>query len=457
MWLPLPVLVKKSCALRQSLDSLAQAGGEARPPIQTKTVDFPMELANFQSLLGLGVMILIAWALSENRRAFDWKLVSIGAGLQVGIAALLLGVPFFRAGLMSLNAVVDALQQATQAGTSMVFGYVGGGDVPFEVTNPSALMIFGFQALPMLLVLAALTALLWHWGILKAVVRGFAFALQKTMGLGGAVGVGCAANIFVGMTEAPLLIRAYLTKLSRSELFVIMTTGLATIAGTVLVVYATILDRVIEGAVGHILTASIISLPAAIIIAKVMIPGDAVTDVDDIDQSIQYDSSFDAVTRGTQDGLRMLLNIIAMLIVMVSLVALVNVILTVLPNLGGEPITLQRMLGWVFAPFVWTFGIPWAEAGQAGALMGTKTILNEFIAYIDLANLQADALSERSRTIMLYALCGFANFGSVGIMVAGFVTLAPERRADILELGPKALISGTLATSMTGAAVGLIL
>ena len=358
--------------------------------------------------------------------------------------------------LFSLNGAVDALATATKAGSSFVFGYIGGGPEPFGVTSPQNLTSFAFGILPLIMVISALSALLWHWRILQFVVRGFAWALRKTMGVGGAVGLGSGATMFLGMIEAPLLIRPYLARMSRSELFVLFSVGLASVAGTMFVIYSTILSPVVPGALGHILVASIMSLPAAILIARIMVP--ASTEEVDATPSdgFAYRSSMDAITRGTEDGLRIWLSTVAMLLVMVALIALADIILSNAPPVWGAPLTMSRIFGWLFAPVVWLFGIPWHEAGTAGALMGAKTIINEFVAYLNLAALPEGALESRSRLIMLYAMCGFANFGSVGIMIAGVSTLVPERRPEIVQLAMRALISGTMASGLTGAIIGLL-
>ena len=291
--------------------------------------------------------------------------------------------------------------------------------------------------------------------MLPIVVGGFAWALRKSLRLGGAVGLGAAATIFLGMIEAPLLIRPYLAKLTRSELFTLFTVGLSTVAGTVFVLYATILRNAVPGALGHILVASVLSLFSAIVIARIMIPGDVQTGRDEA-EGFEFRSSMDAIARGTEDGLKLWLSIVAMLLVIVALVALADIILGHLPDVWGAKLTVERIFGWSFAPFVWLLGIPWSEAGTAGALMGNKTVLNEFIAYLHLAALPAGALDHRSKLIMVYAMCGFANLGSVGIMIASISGMAPERRHDIVPLALRALISGTLASSMTGAVIGLL-
>ncbi len=413
-------------------------------------------LLHLQSAFGLIVLLTLAWLLSEDRRAaISWRLIATGLAMQLAIAILLLGLPPARAALFSLNSVVDALSKATLAGTSFVFGYVGGGAPPFEVTKPQNAYSLAFQALPLVLVISALSALLWHWRILPAIVRGFAWALQKTLRIGGAVGLGSASTIFLGMIEAPLLIRPYLAKLTRAELFMLFTVGLSTVAGTVMVLYATVLEPKVPGALGHILVASFISLPGGILVARLMVPGDAATPAD-AHLALPYRSSMDAIVRGTEDGLRLLLGIVAMLLVFVALVALADIVAGALPPVGGAPLSVERIFGWLFAPLAWLYGVPASEAAEAGALLGTKTILNEFIAYLKLAALPPDTLSPRSALIMLYAMCGFANFGSVGILIAGVSGMIPERRDEVVALAMKALISGTIASGMTGCVIGLL-
>ncbi len=415
-----------------------------------------MGLYHLQAGLGLVVIIAAAWAMSENRRAFPLRTVVAGLALQLSLALLLLKVPPARAALLSLNAVVDALMQATKAGTAFVFGYVGGGAAPFAVTGPQNLSSFAFSVLPLVIVISALASLLWYWRILPVIVNGFSWVLQKIMGIGGAVGLGSAATMFLGMIEAPLLIRPYLARLTRAELFMLFTVGLASVAGTVFVLYATIVAPAVPGALGHILVASMLSLPAAILLSRIMIPDtEPPTDADALPH-LEYRSSMDAIARGTEDGLKMWLSIVAMILVIVALVALADIILHALPLVDGAPLTVERIFGWVFSPFVWLLGIPWHEATTAGALMGDKTVLNEFIAYLNLAGLPAGALDPRARLIMLYALCGFANFGSVGIMIAAIGSLVPERRQEVVSLALRALVSGTMASAMTGAVIGLL-
>ncbi|MGF1455039.1 MAG: NupC/NupG family nucleoside CNT transporter [Alphaproteobacteria bacterium] len=411
----------------------------------------------FQSGAGIIVMTALAWALSTDRSKVEWRLAAMAIGIQILLAVVLLQLPVARQALLAVTPVIEAIQAATAEGASFVFGYLATGPLPFEVTNPEAnLTILAIQVLPLVVVVSALSALLWHWRILQVVIRLFALVLQKTLGIGGAAGLGTAANVYMGMIEAPLFIRAYLSRLSQGELFMLMTVGLATISGTVLVLYANLLEPSVPGAVAHILTASLISVPAAVMMARIMVPGGHVTPADLGTEALAYEGSMDAVVQGTREGLSLLLTITAILLVMVALVTLADSLLALLPGIDGAPMTLRRIFGWVFAPLVWLFGVPWSEAAAAGALMGTKTILNEFFAYLDLAALPQDTLSPRSRVIMLYAMCGFANLGSVGMLISTIGTLVPERRSEVAALGLRALIAGTLATGMTGAVVGLL-
>ena len=389
---------------------------------------------------------------------FAWRTVGLGLGLTIGFVVLLLKVPPIRTAFARVNDAVDAVASATRAGTAFVFGYLGGGPLPFELKTPGSEFILAFQALPTALVMSVLTTLLFYWGILPPIIRGFSRLLERTLGVGGAVGLSTAANIFVGMVEAPLFIRPYLDRLSRSELFIVMTGGMAGIAGTVFVLYATLLRPIMPDVAVHLLTASVAGAPAAILISQIMVPERGAGQTADLVQDPEpvAASTMDAIVKGTTVGIELLINITAMLIVFVALVHLANAALGLLPEIGG-PITLQRMLGYVMAPLCWLMGVPWAEAVTAGALMGVKTILNEFIAYVQMASLPAEALSPRSRLIMLYALCGFANFGSLGIMIGGLTAMAPGRRDDIIALGPRTIISGTLATCLLGAIVGMLI
>ena len=409
-----------------------------------------------QGVVGLFVFILIAWVGSENRGKIRPRVVLAGIAIQLIVGVILLKVPFFMEMFLLLNRVVLSLEESTTAGTSFVFGYLGGGNLPFDEKFPGASFVLAFRALPLVLVMSALSSLLFYWKILPVVAKGFSWALRRTMQLGGAEGLGVSANIFVGMVESPLFIRPYIGNMTRSELFSLMTCGMATIAGTVMVLYASILGSSIPNIMGHILAASIISVPAAVTIAKVMVPETGQVTTGDLATPEKAASAMDAVTRGTLQGVSLLINIVAMLIVLIALVHLVNLVLGLLPDISEQPVTLQRILGVVMAPVVFLMGVPWAECPAAGALMGTKTILNELIAYLEMARMGKEVLSPKSMLIMTYAMCGFANFGSLGIMIGGLSTMAPERRDEIVSLGLRSIVSGTLATCMTGAVVGII-
>jgi len=409
-----------------------------------------------QSACGLLVLLAFAWLLRERAHRVAWRTVVAGLALQIVMALVLLKLPPVKQLFIGLNELMLALDAASRAGTAFVFGYLGGGPLPFVETAPGASFVLAFRALPLVLVISALSALLFHWRILPVIVDGFARLLQRTMGIGGAVGVSTAANVFVGMVEAPLFIRPYLRQLDRGELFMVMTCGMASVAGTVMVLYATVLASQVPDALGHILVASLVSAPAGLVIAALMVPSGGSSTAGGRIALERAGSSMDAVTRGTVAGVEILLQIVALLIVLVALVTLLNLGLAWLPAIGGEPISMQRVLGTIMAPLTWLAGIPWSEAAAAGGLMGTKTVLNELIAYIDMSKLAPDVLSERSRIIMTYAMCGFANFGSLGIMIGGMGAMVPERRSEIAALGIKSLVSGTLATLATGATVGMI-
>lgn len=415
-------------------------------------------MLRLQSFIGIFIIIALAWLISEKRKNFQWRVVIGALALQFVLALLLLKLPDSQKVFQSLTIIVDKVQQATKDGTMMVFGYLGGGDAPFVLINErNRGFIFAFQALPLVLVVSVLSALLYHWRILPMIVKGFSIILKKATGIGGAVGLSTAANIFVGMVEAPLIIRPYVSKMSRSELFITMTGGMATIAGTVLILYSNMLKGIVPGAVGHILTASIISAPAAIMVSIIMVPEKQIKPLDkDPVMPRTAESTMDALVKGVESGLSLLLNIIAMLIVLIALVSLVNMFLEIVPGPKGTALSLQRILGWIMAPIVWLTGIPWPEAMHAGQLMGIKTILNELIAYYELSTM-SDVLCERSRIIMTYSLCGFANLGSLGIMIGGLKVIAPDRIGDILSLGYKSIISGTLATLITGCIVGILI
>jgi len=409
-----------------------------------------------QAVLGVGFFLILAWVLSEKRSDVRWKGVAAGLLLQLVIAAILLRIPFVSETLFMLNGVVAAVEQATRVGSEFMFGYVAGGDAPFEVLSESGLYIFAFRVLPQIIVFSVLVALFWYWGVLRWIVRGFGSVLQRVLGLSGALGTAAASSVFLGMVETPLVVRAYLAGLTRSELFTLMTCGMSTVAGSIMVLYASVLSEALPGTLGHILAASVINVIGAVVFSRIMVPpaGDE-TGVDLVTEGLEYSSNMDAITRGTADGLRLAVNVGAMVIVLVSLVALVNLMIASV-DVAGAPLTLERFMGWVFSPVAWLIGIPWQEAQTAGGLLGSKLVLNELIAYLQLAAFPAGTLSAGSTMIMIYALCGFANFGSLGIMLGGLNTLVPERRDELLNVAPKTLISGTVVGCNTGAIVALV-
>jgi CNT family concentrative nucleoside transporter len=416
-------------------------------------------MLQLQSAFGILALLAIAWLFGENRGSVSLRQAAIGLVVTFLTAVVLIKLPFVAQAFGAINDAVGAIAAATRAGTSFVFGYVGGGALPFDLKAPGADFVLAFQALPIVLVMSVLTTLLFYWRILPPIVRGMAWVLERTLGVGGAVGLSTAANIFLGMVEAPLFVRPYLSLMTRSELFLVMTGGMAGIAGTVLVLYATLLAPLIPDAAAHFVIASVLGAPGAILISLIMVPETSnrlTSGGFGEDPKMQAASTMDAIVLGTAAGLELLLNIVAMLIVLVALVYLANAILGLLPQVGGASLSLQRILGLVMAPVCWLMGLPWNQAVTAGSLMGTKTVLNELIAYVDFSRLDTQALDPRSRLIMLYAMCGFANFGSLGIMIAGLGTMAPARREEINALGLKSIVSGTLTTCLMGAIVGVL-
>jgi CNT family concentrative nucleoside transporter len=413
---------------------------------------------NAQSLVGVAAVIAFCWAISERRRAFPWKL-AIGAILVQAVLVLaLFGVPAIRAGLAGVGQAVDGLSNSTQAGVAFVFGFLAGTpDQPYSLTNPGAMFVFAFRVLPVILVVCALAALLWHWRILKWITQGFGVVFEKTMGLRGPPALATAATVFMGQVEGPIFIRSYLPSLTRSELFMLIAVGMSCVSGSTMVAYATILKDVLPNAAAHVLTASIISAPAGVLLARILVPRMAEAETSDQLPTAEdkvYESSVDALIKGTSDGLAIVLNVAATLIVFVAIVAMLNGILGMFPNIGGAPPSVERGLGVIFAPLAWALGIKWADAPTAGSLLGVKLVLTEFTAFIRLGAMPAGAIDERTRVIMTYALCGFANIASVGINVAGYSVLVPERRAEIMGMVWKAMMCGFLATCLTASVVG---
>jgi len=417
-------------------------------------------LENAQSLVGVFVTMGICWALSENRSAFPWKLAIGAIGVQAGLVLLLFGLPAARSVLAGAGAVVDGLGGSTQAGVKFVFGFLAGADgQPYTVTNPGGLFVFAFRVLPVILVICALSALLWHWRVLKWVIQGFGALFERTMGLRGPPALATAATVFMGQVEGPIFIRSYLPSLSRSELFLLLSVGMSCVSGSTMVAYATILKGVLPNAAAHVLTASVISAPAGVLLARIMVPRDAAVEQaseSDLGAEAMYESSIDALIKGIGVGLEICLKIAATLIVFVSIVAMVDGALGQLAPVGGAPISLERIFGVAFAPLAWCLGVPSNEAQAAGSLLGAKLMLTEFTAFIDMANLPAGVISERTRIIMTYALCGFANIASVGINVAGYTILAPTRQKEVMGMIWKAMLTGFLATCMTASVVGVL-
>ncbi|MGV8948115.1 MAG: NupC/NupG family nucleoside CNT transporter [Candidatus Paracaedibacter sp.] len=412
----------------------------------------------WQGVLGIFVFLGVAWLFSENRSEVKKRDIALGLGLQIGLAIIITQFPLIRNAFESLSKGVEVLKHSTQVGTQFVFGYLGGGAVPFAVLPDSGAgtFIFALQALPTIMVVSALSMLLFHWGILPAVVRVFSKALQRTLRIGGALGVVAASKVFLGNLEAPLLVRPYLKNFSRCELFTVMTCGMATTAASVMALYTSILEGTISNPIAHILTASIISIPAAITLSRILIPHEGEMTSGSLVAPYRFSNWMDAISRGTSDGLTIFLHVMAMLIVVLALVSLLNALLAILPNLGGEAITMQRILGYVMAPVTWLMGIPWAEAPTAGKLLGTKTVLNEVVAFLELSKIPRSELSAHSALIMTYALCGFANFSAIGIIIGGIGSMVPERRDEIVALGIKSVFAGTLATCMSGTIIGIL-
>lgn len=409
-----------------------------------------------QSLIGFVTLLGIAYLFSEAKSSIQWKSTGIACLLLFILAESFLNIPLFKDLFSLLNQMVLTLDQATTAGTSFVFGYLGGGQVPFEIRAPEAIFILAFKALPIILVISALSYLLYYYRILPAIVKFFSFLLQKSLQVSGPVALSAAANAFVGMVEAPLFIRPYLKNMTRGEIFSVMVAGLATISGTVMVLYANILSSQLPGVMGHLLTASVLNVVSSLIISTLMVPHQRMTQPEALHLPQFSYSAMDAIVKGTMDGVTLLINIIAMLIVLVALVHLVNQMLFLLPFVGGSPLTLQRILGFLLAPLTFLIGIPFSEIFVAGSLMGTKIILNELIAYLDLAHLPEGTLQTRSQLLMIYAMCGFANIGSLGIMIGGMTAMCPEKRDEMISLGMKSVVGGVLATCLTTTVVGMI-
>ena len=412
-----------------------------------------------QPIIGFFILLLLGAIFSENVKAIKIRYLVSAVVIQVLLALVLIKVPLVSNFFEYLSYGVMTLKEANDYGTSFVFGYLADNapNAPFDITNSAGTFIFAFGGLTLIIVMSAISALLWHWRIIPVLVNALSVIFKKPLDVGGPVGLSATANIFLGQVEAPLLVRPYLASMSKNELLILMTVGMSTIAGSVMVIYTTMLSPIYGiGLIGHFLTASLISVPAAIMYANIIIPSEKKTDFPADNSTKMYSGTMDALTRGTQAGIEIFLNVAAMLIVVMALVFLVNAILGVLPDVLGQPLTMERMFGWLFAPLAWCMGIPWTESQTAGELLGVKTILNEFVAYLYLADTNTYVLSEKSNLIMLYALCGFANFSSVGILLSGMSAMVPERRKDLIAVSIKALWAALLASCMTGFIVGIL-
>ena len=410
-----------------------------------------------QSLIGIVALILIALPFSESIQEIKVKFIIYALLIQTSLAFILIEIPFISSFFDVMSIAVESLRLSAIEGSSFVFGYLGGGEAPFEVSNNQNLPIFAFTFLPMLIFLSALSALLWHWKILPFLIKLLAKLFEKPLDAKGPIGLAATANIFLGQLEAPLLIKPYLNKMNQRDLLIIMTVGMSTIAGSVMVLYITWLDEKFSGVIGHFLTASILSVPAAIMFSNILIPS-AQTELKTAKEDLKmYESSMDAISVGTKDGLNMFLSVIASLIVFLSLVALADFMLGIIPNVYGEPLSLQRIAAFIFAPIAWLMGIPFSEIIPAGNLLGTKTIFNELIAFNDLRDLDTNILSERSQLIMLYGICGFANISSVGILLGGLSAICPDIRGTLLKIAFRALFAATLASCLTGTVVSLFI
>ena len=422
---------------------------------------------NLRAFAGIALIFAIAWGLSENRKAFPWKIVLGAVAIQFAFALVLFGVPILTGKIFGfevepgaifkpLNRMVDGLIAATAYGTAFVFGPVFGTQAGWEAHTGQPGPIFVVHLLPLIIVVAALSAILWHWRILRWITKGFAGIFRRFLGLGGATSLAVSANVFMGMTEAPVLIKPYIKGMTRSEIFILMTAGFATVAGSVLVLYGVFLKDVLPNALGQLLAASLIAAPAAVALALVMIPETIDEHQRAHEPDFEYESTMDAFATGASDGLKILANIVTMLIAAFALLYLVNLGLGVVPDVAGAALSIERILGWVFAPLMYMIGVPWNEAAQSGSLMGIKTVLTEFVAFLQLSGEAADGLSPRARMITAHAICGFANFGSIGILIGGLSIIEPARRTTFLELAWKTLVAGTLATCLSGAVVGAL-
>jgi len=466
-----------------AVEQTAQQGRSLRPT----ATDTPIHL-RLLSLVGIVVLLGIGWLLSVNRRIIPWRVIAWGMGLQFVFALLILKTPVGQAFFSGINGVIVSMLGYTQEGARFLFGNlvnnnipVGTGDVGTgtftqtvgTVANTGAL--FAFSVLPTIVFFSSLMTLLYYLGVMQAVVKGMAWVMMRTMKTSGAETLSSAGNIFLGQTEAPLLIKPYVASMTMSELMAVMTGGFATVAGGVMAAYVGMLLVYFPDIAGHLMAASVMSAPAALVFAKLMYPeteqpataGELKVDVEKIDAN-----AIDAAARGAGEGLQLAMNVGAMLLAFIALIALLNGLLawvgdittitSMMQSAGWlapeQPLNLSTILGWVLAPLAWVMGVPWADATEVGSLLGIKTVLNEFVGYIELAGALGgdDPISPRAAIIATYAMCGFANFSSIAIQIGGIGGLAPARRSDLARIGMRAMIAGTLASFLTATIAGIL-
>jgi CNT family concentrative nucleoside transporter len=431
--------------------------------------------ARLRALVGLGLLIAVAWALSSKRAQISWKLVGWGLGLQVAFALLVLRTPLGVAMFDGLNHVVHAVLGYGTEGARFVFGNLVDNEVPVGSLDANGSFLaspdtvarsgafFAFRILPNIIFISSLMTVLYHLGIMQRVVRSVAWVMQRTMQTSGAETLCAASNIFVGMMESPLVVKPYIERMTESELMAIMTAGLATISGSVLAAYAGMLSPFEPDAAGHLIAASIMSAPAAFVMAKLLVPEtEEPTTLGLLTEDVARDdvNVIDAAARGAGEGLRLALVVGAMLIAFIALVSMLNGVIGWVGALGGfSDLTLERILGGVLAPVAWMLGIPWADAGLIGQMIGVDFVLNEFVAFARLSGTLASgqAIDPRSVVIGIYALTTFANFGSVAMTIAGIGAIAPSRRQDLARLGLKSMLAGLLASLATAAVAGILL
>lgn len=411
---------------------------------------------NLRSFVGVFLILGVVWLLSANRKDTPFRSIGLALALQLTVGVLVFALPPLRQALSGVTYIVKALQAATGEGVTFLFGYLGGAPTPYEEAYPENGFLLAFQVLPLILVISTLAALFWRWGILSRVCRGLGYIFERTLGLSGPVGLATSASIFLGMIEAPMIVRPYLAKMSRSDIFLIMTTAMSTIAGTMMALYIAMMERTVPEAAAHVFVASFMAAPGSVAIARLMFPAAAEAGRDAHKPPPKlYTSTMDAFSRGVQDGINIYISVIGMILVSVALIALINGGLGALvPELDGAPLSFERILGWVFAPVMYLLGVPWREAADAGVLLGTKVVLNELLAFIQLSTMEEGALSARTRVMMIYVLCGFANFSAAAIMIGGMSAMCPDRRPDFLDLGLKSVFSGSMTNLLNAALIG---